>query len=76
MYVTFSARVFGGMPVEVEAYIASAEPDVGLARPYVDDIQVMFPNGRPFTPKLYNKISKKEWEELEERAIEEYYESR
>ena len=71
MVVKFNSKVFGGLPVVVEAEVYPAEPDVGYPYEYANVIRVLFKNGREFTDKLYDKLTKLEWAILEEEALAE-----
>ena len=66
----FTTRVKGGLPVQVEATIAPAEPDVGATSPYIDDMTVMFLSGHPITFDLPPTDQAR----LDQIAIDAYYE--
>lgn len=43
---TADIKVLGGLPITVKAWIAPAEPDVGIAEPYVEDVVITHVAGR------------------------------
>jgi|TARA_Y100000310_G_C20296695_1_gene629759 hypothetical protein len=67
--VTFQTTILGGLPVEVTAGIAPAEPDVGINYPYAEDFELCFLSGHSCPASIYDRITAREWDTLEEEAL-------
>ena len=50
--MTIETTIRNGLPVIVSGVVYRAEPDVGLMRPYVEGIEVMFMSGHPVPGEL------------------------
>ncbi len=71
MKVSFSSTIKGGLPVDVEASIAPAEPDVGIFCDYTDEIILRWPGStRELSDKVFNAVSTSDWSRLESEALE------
>ncbi len=71
MKVSFSSTIKGGLPVDVEATIAPAEPDVGIFCDYTDEMILRWPGSlRELSDKVCNTVSAADWSRLESEAIE------
>lgn len=68
--VEFDTTIFGGLPVTVQARVYPAEPDVGSPRPWAEVDAVTWRDGAQITRRLYDKLSRAEWERLCEEAEE------
>lgn len=66
---TFQTTILGGLPVEVTANIAPAEPDVGINYPYAEDFELCFLTGHPCPASMYDRITADGWADLEAEAL-------
>lgn len=79
--IDFETTILSGLPIRVTASIHPAEPDVGIMHSYSEDICIYWiTHGKDLeVPKsIYDKIdkSKHETDTLEEKVMEEFYETR
>jgi hypothetical protein len=70
----FRGHVLGGMPVDVTAYIAPPDREVGIFNRYVEDFDIRV-KGK-IAPWITRKLKPKDWERLEEDALDAYSEAK
>ncbi len=70
--VIFSSTIFSGLPVDVKAAIAPREPDVGILYEWVDEMTLYWQSGHTLSDKLHDRVTKAEWDRLNEEALEAY----
>jgi hypothetical protein len=79
--ITFDSTILGGLPVEVEARICPAEPDVGIFRDWAEIEDIRFPSrlrkrdnkrikGAALPERIAARLTDRDHERLEEDALE------
>ena len=62
------ATVFGGLPVQLQVYIAPPDPSVGIFQSSVDDFACYWPSGHEWSQRMYDRLSEDEKERLFEQV--------
>jgi len=63
--------VLNGLTLLARGNICPAEPDVGIFHPYFEDIDLLWPKtGKPVPQEMYNRVTEKEWERVQEWLLE------
>ena len=73
--IEIETTILGGLPVRVTASIQPSEPDVGIIDPWPEDIQIFWIGKKPreMPQSVYDRISEKENDLLNEQIMEEYH---
>lgn len=71
MTYSFDTTVKNGLPTTVYFEVSPAEEDVGIMSPYVNDIWLETKGKR--AEWLEKRLTTTEWTDLEQLAMEEYY---
>lgn len=74
--IEIETTILGGLPVRVHAHVQPAEPDVGIPYPWPEDIQIFWLGIRPreVPQSVYERLTDKDNELLNEQIMERYYE--
>ena len=72
--IEIETTILGGLPVRVTANVQPAEPDVGIIHPWPEDIQIFWLGRKPreIPQSVYDRITEKENDLLNEAIMEEY----
>ena len=81
MSLTFDATILGGLPVEVDADIYGAEPDVGIFHNWAEIGEIRYPSrrrkrdgklirGAPLSPRVLARLTDRDYELLSEAALD------
>ena len=73
MTYSFDTTVKNGLPTTVYFEVSPAEEDVGIMSPYVNDIWLETKGKR--ARWLEDRLTTREWVDLEKEAIEEFHDS-
>ena len=71
--VEFDTHILGGLPVTVRADVCPPESDVGIDHSYAANLEFFWGTGKSYRPlpqSMYNKLSARDWDLLEEEALD------
>jgi len=72
--IEIETTILGGLPVRVTANVQPAEADVGICLPWPEDVQIFWLGKKPreVPQTVYDRLTDKEHELLNEAIMEEY----
>ncbi len=73
--IEIETTILGGLPVRVTANIQPAEHDVGIMFPWPEDVRIFWigREASEMPQSVYDRISEKENDLLNEQIMEEYH---